>query len=79
MKTADTTKVAALMANAGPGPAKATSAPAAGARAIWEITALDQIAELAATMSSGSTSDGSTLAAAGLNSTVSVDRANALA
>ncbi|HXH56551.1 MAG TPA: hypothetical protein VNL12_04535 [Iamia sp.] len=66
-----------LMANAGPGPAMATSAAATGASAIWEITAADQIAELAPTTSSSGTSVGRTLAAAGLKKTLKADSANA--
>ena len=76
-KAAETRNVAALMAKAGPGPAKATRAPASGARAIWEITAADQTAELAPTTSSSGTTVGSTLAAAGLKNTLKPDRRKA--
>ena len=70
---------AALMAKAGPAPAHATRAPARGASAIWEMTAADQMAELAPTRSSSSTRVGVMLAAAGLKNTVNDDRANAAA
>ena len=69
-KAADARNVAAFTAKAGPGPATATSAPATGASAIWEITAADQIAELAATTWSSGTRAGTMLAAAGLKKTL---------
>ena len=76
-KAAEARNVAAFTAKAGPGPATATSAPATGASAIWEITAADQIAELAATTWSSGTRAGRTLAAAGLKKTLNPDRRKA--
>jgi hypothetical protein len=77
--SAQTANVAALNQNAGATPQTATSAPAAGARAIWEITAADHSPLFAATNSSSATMPGRVEAAAGLKNTVPADRPNATA
>jgi hypothetical protein len=75
--TAETTNEAPFTAKATPGPTHATRAPAKGASAIWDRTAADQRAEFAPTSSSSSTSDGKTLAAAGVKKTLKAERPNA--
>jgi hypothetical protein len=68
-----------LRAKAIPTPAVVTSSPATGARAIWESTAAVQMPELAATISSWCTSDGSSDPAAGLKKADPADRPKAMA
>jgi hypothetical protein len=76
---AEAAKLAAFTKNAGPAPTAATRAPASGARAIWEMTAADHRALLAATSSSSSTMLGSTVLAAGLKNTPPAASPNATA
>ncbi len=71
--------MAALNQNAGLVPQAATSAPAAGASAIWEATAADHRPLLAATSSPSATMLGSAEAAAGLKNTAPADRPKAIA
>ena len=60
-------------------PQAATSAPASGASAIWETTAADHRALLAAISSSSLTMLGTAAVAAGLKNTVPADRPAATA
>lgn len=77
--SAETAKLAAFGANAGPKPAVAASSPATGASATWTSTAADQMPEFTATSSSSATSVGSSDPAAGLKNTAPADRPNASA
>jgi len=78
-RTAEAKNDAALRANAAPVPPVAMKTPAKGARAICDITAVDHSAEFAPSTSLALTSEGSTLAAAGLKNTEKLDKANAAA
>lgn len=76
----DATNEPAFTPKAKPGPARAMRPPASGAKKICEMTAADQSAELAPTMSASSwTTAGRTLAAAGLKKTDRADSPKAAA
>ena len=79
-RSADATKVAALIANATrTSPPVAMNSPAAGASAIWALTATLHIALFAVIMSASSTTSGSSEVAAGLNTVAAALRTNAAA
>lgn len=77
--SADSAKLPAFTAKAGPKPTSTASSAATGATAICAVTAAVQMPLFAVTTSSSSTSEGSSDCAAGAKKTCPADRPNATA